>query len=170
MKLKDFDYKQFLIQKGERVALGVAVGLMAMMILVSGLTTVLGGSSAGSNTRLIKDLADQAANTLKNSAPPANHGDLPGDIKEVQLAPIDPELLACQNLYFDRSSDPDRKWRRPSVLTPDEFMAEVVRGPLLKHVLKRGDDGKFQLGILQVTNNQPSETSKEKLRKEFKSY
>ena len=52
MKLKDFDYKQFLIQKGERVALGVAVGLMAMMILVSGLTTVFGGSSAGSNTSI----------------------------------------------------------------------------------------------------------------------
>src|ERR1700732_2595296 len=105
MKLKDFDYKQFLIQKGERVALGVAVGLMSMMILVSGLTTVFGGSSASSNTRLIKDLADQAAKKLQTSVPPANHSDLPGDIKEVELAPIDPESLACQNLYFDRSSD-----------------------------------------------------------------
>jgi hypothetical protein len=170
MKLKDFDYKQFLIQKGERVALGVAVALMSMMILVSGLTTVFGGSSAGSNTREIKDLADQAAKKLQTSAPPANHSDLPGDIKEVEVALIDPESLACQNLYFDRSSDPDRKWRRPTVLMPDEFMAEVVRGPLLKHVLERGDDGKFKIGVLQATNNQPSEISKDRLRQDFKSY
>jgi hypothetical protein len=170
LKLKNFDYKRFLIQKGERVALGIAVGLMSIMILVSGLTTALGGHSASSNTREIKELADQAASKLKNSAPPANLGDLPGDIKEVQLAPIDPEWLECQNLYFDRSGDADRKWRRPKVLTPDEFKAEVVHGALLSHVLERGEDGKFMVGVLQATNNQPSEESKEKLREEFKSY
>jgi hypothetical protein len=170
MKLKDFDYKQFLIQKGERVALGVAVALMSMMIVVSGLTTVLGGSSASSNTRDIKELAEKASNSLKNSVPPANHSELPGDIKEVELALIEPESVACQNLYFDRSSDPDHKWRRPNVLMPDEFMAEIVRGPLLKHVLEQGEDGKFKVGVLQATNNQPSETSRNKLRDDFKRY
>ncbi len=49
LSLKDFDYKQFLIQKGERVALGIAVALMAMMVLISGIKTAFGGGSASSN-------------------------------------------------------------------------------------------------------------------------
>jgi hypothetical protein len=170
LSIKNFDYRQFLIQKGERVALGVAVGLMTLMILVSGLTTALGGHSASSNTREIKELAEQAASKLKNTAPPANLADLPADLKEVRLATIDPESLDCQNLYFDRSGDADRKWRRPKVLMPDEFNAEVVHGALLSHVLERGEDGKFMVGVLQATNDQPSDESKEKLREEFKSY
>ena len=167
LSLKDFDYKQFLIQKGERVALGIAVALMAMMVLISGIKTAFGGGSASSNATLIKNLTDQAQNNLQKSVPPANLADLPDDIKEVEVALVDPECFPCPNLYFGRIGEPDRKWRRPNVLMPDEFAAEVVRGAVLNHILEAGEDGKFMVGVLQASTNTLSESAKEDLKKEF---
>lgn len=160
LSLKDFDYKQFLIQKGERVALGIAVALMTMMVLISGIKTAFGGGSAGSNTADIKNLTDQAQAKLRDSTPPTNLADLPGDIKEVEVALVDPEWFPRPNLYFDRNGEPDRKWRRPNVLMPDEFAAEVVRGAVLNHILEAGEDGKFMVGVLQASTNTLSESAR----------
>ena len=35
INFKEFDYKQFLMEKGEHVGLGVAVGLMVLMLIWS---------------------------------------------------------------------------------------------------------------------------------------
>jgi hypothetical protein len=170
MKLNVFDLKQFLIRKGERVALGVAVALMAVMILFSGLSSILRGHSATSNTREIQELTDQASAKMKNSSPPANLGDLPKDLKEAERETIDPDWFACQNLYFDRSGDIDHKWRRPRVLMPDEFEAAVVRGAVPSYMLRKDDDGKLTVALLQRTSNLISDSSKEKFKEEFRSF
>jgi hypothetical protein len=170
MGLKDFDYRQFLIQKGERVALGVAVALMAIMILFSTLKTAFGGNSASTNAKEIKELSDQAARKMRDSTPPTDLGNLPPDLKEVRLELVDRDWFPCPNLYFDKAGDIDRRWRRPNVLMPDEFAADVVRGAVPIHLLKKDEEGHFMVALLQMQNNMVSEASKDKLKTEFNSF
>jgi hypothetical protein len=170
MALQLFDIKQFLIRKGERVALGVAVAVMATMIVVSILTTLLSGQSAAGNTRELKDLVSRVASATANSTPPTSLAELPADLRGAGRKTVDPEWFACTNLYFDHNRDIDRKWRAPLVLEPDEFAADVVRGAVPIRVLRKEDDGLFAVGMLQTENDELSDASRTKLQQEFKSF
>src|SRR5690242_1805720 len=82
MALKNFDAKQFLLEKGERVGLYLAAGLMVLH-LVLGLTNVF-TSSAGANEKALKDLVSQKRGMISSSTPSAD------EFKEI--ATPDPKL------------------------------------------------------------------------------
>src|SRR5205807_4303250 len=71
MAMKDFDFKQFMIQKGERVALGVA-GFLAFLLIVFNVKSFLNAGpkkNADVLEKMSKDLNSQlATNTPKKEA------------------------------------------------------------------------------------------------------
>jgi hypothetical protein len=139
----NFDVKRFLLRKGERVAFGLALTLMLAMVVASGLSLARGKGSAA-NTRLLNDLNSEARTKMATSKPTADVTSLPPDLLAALAANgadlIDPDLFACDQPFFSRQGLADRKWRRPKVLAPVEFTAEVMRGGIESYMFVMGDD------------------------------
>src|SRR5262245_42730148 len=116
MGMKDFDYKQFLLEKGERVGLGVAAAFGALLIvfgLVSGLS---GGSASGTQAQIDKERTS-AKNRIDIAAP--NPEDANKDQKElaaqVTFDELDPSKFRPPYTYFTPSSIEDTKRRNPEI-------------------------------------------------------
>ena len=86
MALKDLDWKQFLRDKGERIGLGVAVGLAVLMIVFY---LLLGNGVLGQSTSKtagdIKKKADDKSQLITTNQPSFD--------EKVRLARVDPRLL-----------------------------------------------------------------------------
>jgi hypothetical protein len=87
MNLKEFDYKQFLLEKGERVGLGIAVTLMVLMLIFS-LFMPSRGFFSGSPSEKAKVLEDssKALQTKLNTLQPGPDDLPPKDPKEHLIA------------------------------------------------------------------------------------
>jgi uncharacterized membrane protein YgcG len=138
----NFDFKKFFIEKGERVAFALAVIIMLVMVVMSGLSTALGNSSAAFNTQTLQKLNKMASNAMQTSKPTAELAALPPDLRVAKVDSIDPELFACERPFFGKDSQADRKWRQPKVLAPVEFEAEIMRGGIETYYFVLGEDKK----------------------------
>jgi hypothetical protein len=130
MALKNFDAKQFLLEKGERVGLYVAAGVMALF-LVLGLKNVF-TSSAGANEKALKDLIASTKNKINTSQPS------PDEFKEI--ATPNPELERAMSFsevraekypttvaYFEGEAAAENLRRAPRIKIPVEFATAVTR-------------------------------------------
>src|SRR5690348_5731184 len=133
MSMKEFDYKQFLLEKGERVGLGVAVTLMVLMLIKS-LFMPGGGFFSGSPTekaRALKDGTDKLGFDLHNKQPGPT--DLPesreGRLINIDTRELDPDKYQTQPFYEPRiKENPNR--RPPTIYNVEEAIVEVVRVPI----------------------------------------
>jgi hypothetical protein len=129
MNLKEFDYKQFLLEKGERVGLGVAVTLMVLMLLLSLFMPSRGffSGSPSKNADLL-DTGGKQLDSALNTAQPTE-AQLPGNSKG-RLIALDTERLNPS--YYETTSwftsdRGDSKSRRPpSIYNLDESAADVA--------------------------------------------
>jgi hypothetical protein len=134
MAKMNFDFKQFMLQKGERVGLYAAGGL-AVLLIVLGIIMLAGrdGSlSAGANAADMqreKEQKDQKILTNK-----------PSEQKLVELTTIDPVIrdpatpmkkkyessgFLLSNLFFPPISSLDERRREPRILEPTEFLTKA---------------------------------------------
>ncbi len=124
----DIDVKQFLLLHGEQIALWLAVGVMALMIVVG---LVMKGAHAGSaqaTADRITALGKQAQATLASSNPTEDAAKSPAKVlNAADVEPIDPTPLALATPFFDAAIPEDLKWRQPKVLVPDEFDVSIAR-------------------------------------------
>jgi hypothetical protein len=131
MAMKDFDFKQFLLEKGERVGLGVAAGFMVLLLIFGLVNGLSGGSATGTQAEL--DKARTSAKNLIDTATP-NPEDATKDaallVAEVQFDPLDPDKYRVANNFFTPSSIEDTKRRNPEILAPTEFRAELARAQI----------------------------------------
>ncbi len=130
MSLKEFDYKQFLLEKGERVGLGIAVTLMVLMLIKS-LFWPGGGIFSDSPKTKAKALGDDTTkldDALHNSQPGPD--DLPKKA-EGRLIEFDKRYLVSDNYatpYFFEPRIKENPARRPPKIYPvEEAIAEVVK-------------------------------------------
>jgi hypothetical protein len=77
MSLKEFDYKQFLLEKGEQVGLGVAVTLMVLMLIFNLFMPDKGFFSGSPKTKAkaLNDSTQQLETALTSRQP--SESDLP---------------------------------------------------------------------------------------------
>src|SRR5271157_651962 len=91
MAMKDFDFKQFLLEKGERVGLSAAGGIALLMIVLSlfwphkGLLSESPKKSAEAIAKVAKEKKDQAGTTGPGTAAPS-------DAEKKNLREVDPQL------------------------------------------------------------------------------
>jgi hypothetical protein len=164
MALKDFDFKQFMIEKGERVGLGVA-GVVAVLLIGWFLFWPGHGVFSKNPTELAADLDKKAKDAevkLRNSQPGA--ADLP---KDPDKPPIDFAvftLKAGEALYFTVAgwfhADPktDSKRRNPELLTPDSGLASVELAQLQTYILSNNGKGLYVLKD-DKNKNTPTKTN-----------
>src|SRR5687768_15584778 len=87
MATKDFDYKQFLLEKGERVGLYTAAGIFVLLVVLYLFWPghgIFSPSPAKSATE-IKSTADQKDKLITTNTP--------SESERVELAKVDPRLM-----------------------------------------------------------------------------
>lgn len=128
MSLKEFDAKQFLLEKGERVGLGVAVGLMVLMLIFSLFMPSNGffSGSPAAKAAVLKTGTEQLETALRtrtpsdNDKPEKREGGMP-DLDKSLLDPDNYEALA----WFEPSIKESPARRPPKILNVVEAVAEV---------------------------------------------
>src|SRR5262245_60735845 len=85
-KKLEFDWKNFLLQKGEKVGLGVAVGIMALF-LVFGIKHIFSGSTPSANAEALNKKTKAAQDLIVRNTP-----------KDPEQFKVDPSIKVASNL------------------------------------------------------------------------
>jgi hypothetical protein len=174
MAAKKINFKELLLQKGERIALGAAAVIMLALVIVFGLASALGGSSPTKNSTALEDLrkrADQAHQNshIQNEAQVREYSKLPEDLKVVAFKEFSADLFACPRPYFVPNDQEDRKWRRPNVLAADEFHVDLLKGAVQTYILGKDAKGRVTVVLLKTkANAQETDAAKKKNQDFFK--
>jgi hypothetical protein len=138
---KDFDFKQFMLQKGEKVGMGIAVALMVILLAAGGYATFKSDNPNEVAKKI--DMQREAVRTLIDTGSAVSTPDLPpGAAKIVVAQPVPP--LPCLTPNFTPNPMEDTKWQNPSILVPNEFQVDFIRGAVTFYSI-RGND----LGVLE---------------------
>src|SRR5206468_76981 len=70
--LKDFDYKQFFINHGEQVGIGVAA-VLTILFIVLGTVMAVGSGSPQDNAKPIEQETDRVKKELNTRKPPSDY-------------------------------------------------------------------------------------------------
>ena len=169
--MKNVDFKQFFVQKGEKVGLWICVGVMALLVVLM-IKDVVAGPSAGANAEKLTTLSKSGKQKIDTASPDPNLGNLDPQIKEAASPTQVPQGLFAFSPYrqfFDAGATEDRKWRLPVVLPADDFRTDFLytNVPQLYPPLKSGDS--IQVAVLMSSNTQQtSKENKEEMEKRKK--
>jgi hypothetical protein len=142
MNLKEFDAKQFMLEKGERVGLGVALTLMVLMLIFSLFMPSSGffSGSPSAKAQPLEEGSKQLTNKLNTLQP--TERDLPDKDPQSRLIALDterlkPEFYETSKGFFEpnRSESPTR--RPPEILAVVESAAQFVRLPIDTYIFNR---------------------------------
>jgi hypothetical protein len=141
MSRKDFDAKQFLLEKGEQVGLGVAVTLMVLMLILS-LFMPSKGFFSGSPAAKAKELnqnTEQLETALRTRTPGDN--DKP---EKGKLIDIDTTFLLPDNypvgIWFEPRLKEDKSRRSPKIYNVEEAIAKVTAVPIDTYLFRFNAD------------------------------
>src|SRR5260370_19960580 len=130
MAMKDFDWKKFMIQKGERVALGVA-GFITLLLLIFNVKSIFSAGPAKNADVLKKKtqvLRDQlASNRPKDSDKPEKSDDVMRSFDFTYIN--DPSRYQLPPL-FPASGSVDHKRLQPELYAPVDGKAAAVHAQL----------------------------------------
>lgn len=148
--LKDLNFKQMLLEKGEKLilwgAVAVMLGLVGYGLVVNGFL----GNSASATTEDLVALKTKGDTALNNSRPPEGVFVVPAELlKAGDLKQLSPSEFPCANDFFILLSLDDRKWRKPEVLlpSPEDFQIDLMKTQVRSFWFgKKGD----QLAIMYL--------------------
>jgi len=143
---KDFNFKQFMLQKGERVGLGGAAGIMVLLVAAGGYATF----KSEDPNKVAKEIENKrnAVDNNLHSREASTPAELSEELRQAVLVPIvPPEKYPAETPVFTLNSMEDTKKLNPTVVRPDSFQVDVIRGPLTFHDVI--PDGKgYKIGVL----------------------
>ncbi len=155
MALKDFDYKQFLMDRGERIGLYTAGGLAVLFIFGSLVWPgkALFNASPKENTNVLLSKAKEKTSQVQTLTPTAD--------EEAKLRFVDPQLQKqaatvaldptgyrlTAELFAPRDVQSSKR-HNPDVFGPEEFQFEVVPAQLSTYIIVN-EAGTEKIGILK---------------------
>jgi hypothetical protein len=133
VKLDTTKFKQFVLEKGERVGLGVA---LAIMVLLAGFG-LLKGLSASSPAGDITKKSEELKRMIANARPPAD--DVKNGNERVKAPDIGwtphYEMFATAGDWFDPGAAGDTRRRNPDVLRVGDVLADgAVKNVFVKYI------------------------------------
>jgi hypothetical protein len=157
MKLKNFDYKRFLLEKGERLGLGIAGGIGLLLIIV-GLFLPKHGIFTDSPTVKAADLekiTKEVDGNMKRASPTDADKPPPDAAKnriDLDVEPVDSSRYAVASLFVPTSPEGSKR-RPPEVYAPEEGIAAAVRVPLDLYVITNNEDGEPLITVLEAASS-----------------
>lgn len=159
MAMKDFDIKQFLLEKGERVGLYAAGGVALLMILLSLFYPGKGLFSASPKATAddINKVALQKKTLVQTAKPDAaQEKELvwvdPQLKKQATNVPQDPDAFRLPGEVFAARDPQSNKRRKPSIYAPEEFLAAVAHSQVNSYLMLTERDGTLTFGVRVVSN------------------
>ncbi|HLJ92408.1 MAG TPA: hypothetical protein VKU02_04365 [Gemmataceae bacterium] len=147
MAMKDFNFKQFMLQKGEWVGLGVAL-ILALPVFGIGMMKILGSPKPSSTAMRLENLVKAADQKIQSAKPPEDADKPPKEFfTNIVYGRVDPDEYSTPTDWFIGSSIEDTRRRSPEVLPPGDFIVNVVRGGMKGYILDRA--GKRVMGLQQ---------------------
>jgi hypothetical protein len=138
MGMKNFDYKQFLLQKGERVGLIGALTLMGLLLV------------AGSMSGFSYDRPDTTADTLTKDAQGIRDKLQNGPGHPPEVTPFDRpgvDTTPISRTKFDFTQDPSIPWalenskrQNPRLLEPKDGVAVFWKGVIQSPIIQNGNE------------------------------
>jgi hypothetical protein len=155
LKLKEFDFKQFLLEKGERVGLYAAGGIAVLMVVLSLFLPGKGLLSPSPRTSALEitDGAKSVQNTVSTKRPNETEAKLLRDVdpqlqKQGTSVTQDPEPYRLFAELFAPREVPSNKRQNPTVLGPEEFKFAVVAAQVSEYMFQKQGDT-VVIGILE---------------------
>lgn len=150
MSLRDLNFKQLLLEKGEKFALWGCVAIMVVLVgygfVVNG---ILGNDASGITNDLVA-LKTKGEGALSSSRPPDDVRIVPPELLRAgNLKVLAPNEYSFENDFFITLSLDDRKWRKPEVLqpSPEDFQIDLLKTQVRSFIFgKKGD----QLAIMYL--------------------
>jgi hypothetical protein len=136
-KKMNFDFKQFMLHKGEIVGLSVAAGFAALMLV----TGVLGGMGSKSP----KDALETGAKEVDQSVARASYSD-PDVLTKLPNGKLEPPVFVRDrdprstelDEWVTRDNPEDTKKRNPEVKVPGEYQVDVLHVPVREIDYRKG--------------------------------
>ena len=133
--VKDIDWKQFFLQRGEWLGVGIALAITLPVFFIGAKKAVFSGS-ADANAREVAGLTQSAQTRIKTSKPTEGTDKPPPESNVlISFAGADPEQFQTDP-WFIASSIEDTKRRRPEVLAASDFKPTEVRGAVRIHIIE----------------------------------
>jgi hypothetical protein len=146
-KLKDFDFKQFLLERGEQVGLGVAVAIASLMVVFGLFIPAFSTKSAGANAGDLNSQSQQKKQQMEGAAPSPEErvalASFPKSLRtDRKIDAEDPDTFRVAGSWFSPSALDDTKRRAPVVKVPREFRSTVELAQIDTYLLSFDRDGK----------------------------
>jgi hypothetical protein len=165
MAKRNFDFKQFMLQKGDRVGIIVA-GSLTVLLVALGITLMAsadGSLTPGGNAEKLQKITDQKKKDLDTRTLPKEEADkqalVPPDliVKDKPLYPnYDARKFDFADGVFLGEGDINDKRRAPGILVPTEMIARVVNVQAAFYMFSGDHD---EIGVLV---NPPPHKEKDK--------
>src|SRR5947209_4009218 len=145
MAKNKFDWKKLLVEKGERVGLGVA-GLLALLLILSSVKSYLGAGPTKNAQVLNKDISDLKTKLANNAPDPS----LVASLSKIAIDKFnyyvinDPAQFKPEGELFAASAPGDDSRQQPNLLKPVEGTVVYVQGQVMTYIFK--EEG----GVLKV--------------------
>jgi hypothetical protein len=139
MAMKDFDWKKFMVEKGERVALAAA-GLLTLILLAVNVRSIFSAGPA-KNADVLKTKTRTLSQALQTNRP--KDSDLPVKSDDLMRSFAftyinEPSRYEVAPL-FPASGRVDEKRLQPRLYTPVEGKVAVIQGQLWSYILRKND-------------------------------
>jgi hypothetical protein len=131
---KDLDWKKLLLEKGEKIGLGVA-GLFTALMALPFLWYMVAGSGPGANAESLKQLTAKLDKAQTTSAPgdaDSPSGDTTVVIKNLKIQDTTPYQLA--QLTSGGVAGDANKRKEPFVLSPVEVIVSIVHPQIVSYL------------------------------------
>jgi hypothetical protein len=129
MAKPNVDFKKLMLEKGEKIGLGVAVGFM-LLLIIFGLFMPDKGFFSGSpseNARKLKTESTRVKDRMVRAEPDPSLRVVPADVKDIGTAkPLVASAYLAPGDYFADSGVDTTKRLMPEILTPVEYRTAVV--------------------------------------------
>ena len=159
------DFKQFLLNKGEYLAMGLA-GFFLVVLLGWGVSRWAGAKDP---EKISKDLTNQAQSLqsrIRNGEPTEDEMKMaalpPWMQKPYEHKPISADDFRLTGPQFDPIARPDTKRENPIVLPLGEFQADVLKAPMKGFDIVNPREGEYLIGV--VVSKKVSEQDKDKVK------
>src|ERR1700687_5730246 len=156
LNLKDFDFKQFFLQRGEWIGLGVVL-LIVIPILAIGIKNSVSAGRPESKKKDIEKLALNLEERIRTSQVPADASTPPPEfLKEVTFGSVDPAPYRTETAMNVPSGIEDTRRRKPEVLAPDrQFVMQPIFNAIPGAIINPGAEGQMLVEVLQKEDADP---------------
>jgi hypothetical protein len=145
-KKMNVDFKKILLEKGERIGLGVAVGFMALLLILGAWSGLGKQSPLGQLKSKTKSLNDKMASSRFD---PVKYPK-PEGAKMTKGDDLDPKATKVED-WFGRQSPENTKKRNPPILALKAYQVQYLRVPV--RVIEKDDK---QVQVIAAKGAQPN--------------